>query len=162
MAKSRGRKVGESAVGLLLLLKVVCFGLLVTLLVVAGAWTSWSDGKDAMLSGRERGTMTISSCGEAKCTGTFVPNGSGSVRPKVTIDKAVTRKVGQKLDVAVKPGTTTVVRTGLGGILHAWLPFAGALFLASLIVAGGLGLRRTAWGVGVLGFAVLLSAFIAR
>ena len=63
--------------------------------------------------------------------------------------------------MTVKPGTTQAVRTGSAGILHAWVPFAGSLLLAALVVAGGMRLRRTAWVMGLLGAVLLGAAFAA-
>ncbi len=68
---------------------------------------------------------------------------------------------GERVEVTVKPGTTQAVRTGSAGILHAWVPFAGALLLAALVVAGGMRLRRTAWVMGLLGAVLLGAAFAA-
>jgi hypothetical protein len=46
-------------------------------------------------------------------------------------------------------------------MLHAWVPFAGSLLLAALVVAGGMRFRRTAWVMGLLGAVLLGAAFAA-
>jgi len=140
--------------------KVVLLSGVVLVLVMAGVWTSWRTAQDVMpAKGREHGTMTVGACGEDLCTGSFVPTGAGVARPKVSIDKSSTRRTGEKLAVAVRPGTDEVVRTGWGGVLQAWVPLAGALLLASVVLAGGLRMRRTAWVSGVAGGVLLVAAF---
>ncbi|QLH23750.1 hypothetical protein [Streptomyces sp. Rer75] len=159
--RSRTRRAGESMYGLLLLAKNVAMTLVALLILVAGVWSSWSDAKPTMLTkGLERGTLTVSRCDDDWCTGRFTPGSKGSEAPaKVRVDAAVTDGTGERLLVAVKPGTDEVVRTGTAGILHAWVPFGGSLLLASLVVAGGLRMRRTAWGLGLAGAAVLGASF---
>jgi hypothetical protein len=159
--RSGVRRAGESAYGLLLVGKNTVMAGVALLLLVAGVWTSWGTAQHAMLSkGRERGTVTVAKCGEEMCTGPFVPaDAAAPERPKVKIEKAVTHKQGERLLVAVKPGTDQVIRTGWAGVLHAWLPLGGALFLAALVVAGGLRMRRTAWGLALLGAALLGASF---
>jgi hypothetical protein len=61
----------------------------------------------------------------------------------------------------VVPDTDELIRTGLGGLLHAWLPFAGALLLASPLIGAGLRMTRTAWGTGLAGAALLVATFLA-
>ncbi|MGP3984164.1 hypothetical protein [Streptomyces sp. KR80] len=159
--RSRFRRAGESAYGLLLVGKNTVMAAVALLLLVAGVWTSWDTAQHAMLAkGRERGTVTIARCGEDTCTGPFVPAGpEGRPRAKVTIDRAVTHKKGERLLVAVRPGTDEVVRTGNAGVLYAWVPFGGALLLSALVVAGGLRMRRTAWALGLLGLTLLGASF---
>jgi hypothetical protein len=159
--RSRTRRAGESAYGLLLVVKNVVMTGVALLLLVGGVWTSWGTAQHAMLTkGRERGTVTIAKCDSDTCWGPFVPADRGAPdRPKVTIDKRVTHKTGERLLVAVKPGTDEVVRTGWGGVLHAWVPLAGSFMLAALVVAGGLRMRRTAWALGLLGAALLGASF---
>ncbi|KAF4405417.1 MULTISPECIES: hypothetical protein [Streptomyces] len=156
------RRAGESAFGLLLVSKYALMAAVALLLLVAGVWTSWDSAQHAMLTkGRERGTVTIETCSQDTCTGPFTPaDPAGEVRPEVTIDKAVTSEKGERLAVAVKPGTEEVVRTGTAGVLHSWVPFAGSLLLAALVVAGGLRMRRTAWATGALGAVLLAGAFL--
>lgn len=138
-------------------------GLLALLLLVAGVWTSWNTAQYAMLVKAEgRGTMTVSSCTEETCTGPYVPTaGKGGPRAKVSIAAGAAPDKGERVEVVLKPGTAHAVRTGAAGVLHAWVPFAGALLLAALVVAGGMRLRRTAWVMGLLGAVLLGAAFAA-
>ncbi|MCL7495329.1 MULTISPECIES: hypothetical protein [Streptomyces] len=161
--RSRTRRVGESAYGALLLARTGLMGLLALLLLVAGVWTSWHTAQYAMLvKARERGMMTVSACESERCTGSYVPTGGdGRRRARVTIVQAAAPDKGERVEVTVKPGTTQAVRTGSAGILHAWVPFAGSLLLAALVVAGGMRLRRTAWVMGLLGAVLLGAAFAA-
>lgn len=161
--RSRTRRVGESAYGALLVARVAVMGLLALLLLVAGVWTSWHTAQYAMLvKARERGLMTVSACAGERCTGPYEPTGGdGRRRPKVTIAQAAAPDKGERVEVVVEPGTTHAVRAGTAGILHAWVPFAGALLLAALVVAGGMRLRRTAWVMGLLGAVLLGAAFAA-
>ncbi|MEU5615055.1 hypothetical protein AB0H03_41300 [Streptomyces sparsogenes] len=159
--RSRTRRAGENAYGLLLLTKNLVMAGLALFVLVAGVWYSWATAKPAMFTKNlERGTVTVSRCGDDWCTGTFAPTGdSGRARARVRIDKAVADGPGDRLPVALKPGTDEAVRTGWAGVLHAWVPFAGSLLLASLMVAGGLRLRRTAWALGLTGAALLAASF---
>lgn len=159
--RSRTRRAGESMYGLLLLAKNVAMTLVALLILVAGVWSSWSDAKPTMLTkGLERGTLTVSRCDDDWCTGRFTPGSKGAeARARVRVDAAVSVGTGERLLVAVKPGKNEVVRTGTAGILHAWVPFGGSLLLASLVVAGGLRMRRTAWGLGLAGAALLGASF---
>lgn len=159
--RSRTRRASESAYGLLLLTKNVVMALLALLVLVAGVWYSWATAEPAMFTKNlERGTVTVAHCDDDWCTGAFTAtDGSGRARAKVRIDKAVTDGQGDRLPVALKRGTDEAVRTGWPGILHAWVPFAGSLLLAALIVAGGLRFRRTAWALGLTGAALLASSF---
>ncbi|MEU6330700.1 hypothetical protein ABZ851_25985 [Streptomyces sp. NPDC047049] len=161
--RSRTRRVGESAYGALLLARTGVMGLLALLLLVAGVWTSWHTAQYAMLvKARERGMMTVSSCAAERCTGSYVPTGGdGRPRSRVTIAEAAAGGKGERVEVTVEPGTARAVRTGAAGILHAWVPFAGSLLLAALVVAGGMRLRRTAWVMGLLGAVLLGAAFAA-
>ncbi|MFI5523855.1 hypothetical protein [Streptomyces platensis] len=160
--RSRTRRVGESAYGALLVVRVGVMGLLALLLLVAGVWTSWQTAQYAMfVKGRSRGMMTVSACAGERCTGPYVPSSGAAGRlAKVSIAEGAADK-GSRVEVAVKPGTTHAVRTGAAGILHAWVPFAGSLLLAALVVAGGMRLRRTAWVMGLLGAVLLGAAFAA-
>lgn len=159
--RSPTRRAGESAYGMLLLARNIAMAAMTVLVLVAGVWTSWSTAQYTMpTKGRERGTMTVARCGTETCSGSFVPAGGGENRPKVTIDKAaVTQGKGERLLVAVKPGTDEVVRTGGAGILYSWMPFAGSLLLGALLVAGGLRMRRTAWAMGLLGVGLMAGTF---
>ncbi|MBQ0987264.1 hypothetical protein KBZ10_22635 [Streptomyces sp. F63] len=162
------RRAGESAYGLLLAGKQALMAAVALLVLTAGVYTSWDAAQHAMLTkGRERGTVTIERCDGDVCEGRFEPaEASGAPaegeaeQRTVTVVEAAGRKRGERLPVAVKPGTDEAVRTGLGGVLHAWIPFAGSLLLAALVVAGGLRMRRTAWGLGLAGAALLGGAFL--
>jgi hypothetical protein len=174
MRRSRIRRAGESAVGMLLLAKVGLMALLAALLLVAGAWTSWDTAEPAMFSDdAERGTFTVEKCGEDECHGSFTPrDGDGKARDGVTISKTVAEGQSEPLDVALRgddrgdrgdggdAAHAEVVRTGPAGMLYAWVPLAGALLLASVVVAGGLRLRRTAWVMALLGAGVMGASFL--
>ncbi|WP_367125195.1 hypothetical protein [Streptomyces phytohabitans] len=166
--RSRMRRAGESAYGLLLLAKAGLTALLVVLLLAAGAWTSWDTAEPAMFpEDGKRGTFTVEKCGTDRCHGSFTPRGDGGrARDGVSISRTVAEGRGRTLDVALRTGSAgdgpdaEAVRTGPAGTLYAWVPLAGALLLASVVVAGGLRLRRTAWvlallGVGVMGASAL-------
>ncbi|MFD9817034.1 hypothetical protein [Streptomyces sp. NPDC059080] len=134
--------------------------LVASVLLVAGVWTSWGSARYAMgVSGREHGTLTVASCDDERCAGPFVPEGAGRRRARVSLVKAASPGVGERVTVALRPGGERAVRTGAAGVLHAWAPFAGALLLAALVVAGGLRWRRTAWGMGLCGVALLVGAW---
>ncbi|GAA2961479.1 hypothetical protein GCM10020227_31250 [Streptomyces flavovirens] len=79
----------------------------------------------------------------------------------MTIERSVAVRKGDRFPVVVKPGTGEVVRTGVPGFLHAWVPLGGALVLSALVLAGGMRLTRTAWGAGVAGAALLAATFFA-
>ena len=186
--RSRTRRAGESAYGVLLLAKVALMALVAAVLVLAGTWTSWTKASVAMM-GDVRGQVTIESCGQDTCKGPFVREGgesdesaesgkggegsadgdresggkpgerSGGKEDRVTVAKSVSGEPEQTLEVAVRPGTAEAVRTGPGGVLYAWLPLGGALLLASLVVAGGLRMRRTALGMGATGALTMAAAW---
>ncbi|MGW5864777.1 hypothetical protein ACWFRJ_21680 [Streptomyces sp. NPDC055239] len=153
----------------LLLVRRTAMGGLAALLLAAGVWASWGTARHVMLSDeRERGTMRVSRCSSDECVGPYVPSsassgsgsGSGSeARERVVIDRSIGERKGVRIPVVVKPGTSEVVRTGGPGFLHAWLPLGGALLLASVVVAGGLRLPRTAWTLALAGGALLTGAF---
>ncbi|GGN37764.1 hypothetical protein [Streptomyces fuscichromogenes] len=144
-------------------LRVVSMGAVAVLILVAGVWGSWGTAQDVMLTkGRERGTVTVTACGDDTCTGPFAPVSTGaSKRASVVMDKSVGVRKGQTYDVIVKPGTEDVVRSGPAGVLYSWVPLGGALLLASVVVAGGLRLTRVAWLLGGSGIALLTAAFAA-
>jgi hypothetical protein len=159
--RSRSRRIAEGAWGLVLLARVVGVSALVVLLLASGAWDSWRTAHFVMLTkGRERGTMTLVSCGDSTCTGPFSPQGSATARPKVSISLPIRHRTGDHVPVAVEPGTDKVVRAGWGGILFAWVPLGGALLLSAVVIAGGLRMRRTAWGFAAAGAALLAGAFL--
>lgn len=159
--RSRFRKAGESAFGALLLARLAFMGLLTVTLVLAGVWVSWDTTVHAMVAdGRERGTMTLRECDDDSCTGPFTPfTVNGTPRDTVTLDQAIGREPGETLAVALRPGTDEAVRTGPAGVLYAWLPLAGALLLAAVVIAGGLRMARTAWATASLGLTLLAAAF---
>ncbi|MFJ7066534.1 hypothetical protein [Streptomyces sp. NPDC101115] len=136
--------------------------LVVLLLLVAGAWSSWDTAQHVLLSkGREHGTLTVTGCNEETCSGRYTSEDPGSAHHTLTIEHSVAAEKGQTLPVVVKPGTAEAVRTGWGGGLHAWLPLGGALLLAAPLVGGGLRMARTGWSVAAAGAALLLGAFFA-
>ncbi|MFF9559430.1 hypothetical protein ACF1DY_26885 [Streptomyces albus] len=155
--RSRVRRLGESAFGLLLLARAGLMALIALVLVVAGAWTSWDTASVAM-AGDERGTVTVGPCGDDECTGTFHAEDTAE-QQKVTVSEFVSGGRGQTLAVAVKPGTGHVVRTGPAGILYSWVPLGGALLLASLVIAGGLRMRKTAFVTGACGALIMGGAW---
>lgn len=137
-------------------------GCVVLLLLVAGALSSWDSAHHIVLAkGREHGTMTVTGCGSEVCTGPYAPSDGGSGRSRVSVEKSVAAKKGDRFPVVVKPGTFEVVRTGTPGFLHAWVPLGGALVLAALVIGGGLRLTRTAWGAGIAGAVLLVATFVA-
>ncbi|MFH9094631.1 hypothetical protein ACH4K5_18690 [Streptomyces albidoflavus] len=160
--RSRTRRAGESAYGLMLLGGRALMGFLALLLLVAGAWASWPAAQHVMFpQSREHGTMTVARCGADHCTGPFAPvSDNATRRSQVTVERSVAADEGAELPVVLKPGTTAVVRSGFPGLLHAWVPLGGALLLASVVVAGGMRLRRTAWGLAGVGALLLTGAFL--
>ncbi|MEU8624910.1 hypothetical protein [Streptomyces sp. NPDC048669] len=137
-------------------------GGVVLLLLVAGVLSSWDTAHHIVLAkGREHGTMTVTGCGSEVCTGPYTPADDGSGRSRVSVEKSVAAKKGDRFPVVVKPGTFEVVRTGTPGFLHAWVPLGGALVLAALVIGGGLRLPRIAWGAGIAGAVLLVATFFA-
>ncbi|MBQ0866561.1 hypothetical protein ACH4RA_23805 [Streptomyces smyrnaeus] len=155
--RSRMRRLGESAFGMLLLARAGLMALIALVLVVAGVWTSWETAATAM-TGDERGTVTVKECGDDECTGTFLSEKT-SEPERVTVSEFVSGGEGQTVDVAVQPGTDHVIRTGPAGILYAWVPLGGALLLASLVIAGGLRMKRTALLTGACGALIMAGAW---
>ncbi|MET8688353.1 hypothetical protein ABZV77_29520 [Streptomyces sp. NPDC004732] len=146
---------------LLLLGRRTAMGALAALLLVAGVWASWGTAQHVMLTeGRERGVMTVTRCDSDACVGWYASSSHGTgPRRRVVIERSIAEKKGERIPVALKPGTHDAVRTGGPGFLHAWLPFGGALLLSSVVVAGGLRLRRTAWTLALSGTALLTASF---
>ena len=157
------RRAGESAYGLLLLLRTALMGAVATVLLMAGAWASLNTAQYVVADrGGVRGTMTVEVCEERVCTGPFTPDAAGgAARPEVTVDAPVAHRAGERLPVVLRPGTDEVLWAGVAGVLYTWLPFAGSLVLASLVIAGGLRMRRTAWVAGLSGGALMAAAFMA-
>ncbi|WP_240958464.1 hypothetical protein [Streptomyces barkulensis] len=166
------RRAGESAYGLLLLARAALMGVVAAVLVMAGVWVSLDGTRQAVAErGAVRGTMTVAECDGWRCTGPFAPEGGGEgARAEVAVEAPVSYEAGERLPVALWPGRegsdgsdgsdgAEAVRTGTAGVFYAWLPLAGALVLASPVIGGGLGMRRTAWGAGLLGVALMGAAF---
>jgi hypothetical protein len=143
--------------------RLAAMGAVAGLILIAGVWASWGTAQHVMLGkGREQGTMTVKACSGERCTGLYTPTSAGSkARARVTIEQSVAVKKGQTYTVTVKPGSSDVVRSGPAGLLYAWVPLAGALLLASVVVAGGLRLTRVAWVMAGLGIAQLTVTFLA-
>lgn len=156
------RSSGQSAYAALRFGRLAAMGTVAALILVAGVWGSWGTAQHVMLSkGREQGTMTVTKCSGDTCTGPYAPASAGSrARARVTIDEAVAVRKGRTYTVTVKPGSSDVVRSGPAGILYAWVPLGGALLLASVVVAGGLRLRRAAWVLAGAGIAQLTATFL--
>jgi hypothetical protein len=160
--RSRSRRAAEGAWGLVLLARMAALAALALLILVSGGWESWRTAHYVMLTkGRERGTVTLVSCGDSSCTGPFAPRDeTAAARAKVTVSMPVRHHVGDRVPVVMKPGTDTAVRAGAGGLLFSWVPLGGALLLAAVVAAGGLRMRRTAWGLAAAGAALLAGAFL--
>jgi hypothetical protein len=143
--------------------RLAAMGTVAVLILIAGVWASWGTAQHVMLTkGRERGTMTVTRCADERCTGSYQPTSVGSTaRDRVVLASTVAVEKGQTYTVAVKPGSDEVVRTGPGGLLYAWVPLGGALLLASMVVAGGLGLTRLGWAFGGAGLTLVTAAFVA-
>ncbi|MCX4964202.1 hypothetical protein OHA98_05095 [Streptomyces sp. NBC_00654] len=142
--------------------RLAAMGLVALLLLVAGAWSSWNTAHHVVLSkGREHGTLTVTGCGEEWCTGPYEPDAKSPDRSRLTVEKSVAAKKGDRFPVVVKPGTDAAVRVGTAGFLHAWMPLGGSLLLAALVIGGGLRLSRTAWGFGTAGAVLLVATFVA-
>ncbi|WTX15842.1 hypothetical protein OG303_29005 [Streptomyces sp. NBC_00005] len=142
--------------------RLAAMGTVAALILIAGVWASWKTAPYVMLTkGRERGTIEVTRCGDDTCTGPFTSLAQGSSdHDRVVIEKTVAVKKGQTYTVVVKPGSDEVVRSGPAGILYSWVPFGGALLLASVVVAGGLGRTRTGWVMAGSGVALLTAAFV--
>ncbi|MEU6089183.1 hypothetical protein ABZ865_20655 [Streptomyces sp. NPDC047085] len=142
--------------------RVAAMGAVAALILFAGVWGSWGTAQHVMLTkGRERGMVRVTDCTHEVCSGPFTPGSEGArARGRVEIAKTVAVREGQTYDVVLKPGTADAVRSGPAGILYAWLPLAGALVLASVVVAGGMRLSRVAWVLAVSGVALLTAAFV--
>ncbi|GAB2937905.1 hypothetical protein GCM10027075_42780 [Streptomyces heilongjiangensis] len=143
--------------------RLAAMGVVALVILVAGVWGSWGCAQHVMLGkGREHGTMTVSRCDGSVCWGPYEPVSAGSTaRQRVTIEQSVAVESGGTYSVVVKPGSSDVVRTGPAGLLHAWVPLGGALLLASVVVAGGLRMRRSAWVLGGAGLALVTAAWVA-
>ncbi|MFE7647070.1 hypothetical protein [Streptomyces phaeoluteigriseus] len=143
--------------------RLAAMGLVASLILVAGVSGSWGTAQHVMLTkGREQGTIEVARCGADRCSGPYTPLSSGSqARARVVIEKTVAVRTGQTYSVVIKPGGDEVVRSGPAGVLYAWVPMGGALLLASVVVAGGLGRARWGWVLAGSGMALLTAAFLA-
>ncbi|MPY62533.1 hypothetical protein [Streptomyces spongiae] len=161
-ATAASRAPREGAAVALRLGRLASMGTVAALILIAGVWASWGTAQHVMLTkGREQGTMRVTRCAGDVCTGPYTPASEGSrARDRVEIERTVAVKRGQTYSVAVKPGSSDVVRTGPSGLLYSWVPFGGALLLASVVVAGGLRMNRTAWVLGGSGLALITAAFV--
>ncbi|WP_210719406.1 hypothetical protein [Streptomyces galbus] len=143
--------------------RAAAMGAVAVLVLIAGVWASWGTAQHVMLTkGRERGTVTVTRCGEDTCSGPYAPVSAGSTaRARVVIDRSVGVRAGRTYAVVVKPDSDRVVRSGAAGVLYAWVPLGGALLLASVVVAGGLRRPRAGWLLAGSGVALLTAAFLA-
>ncbi|MER5475244.1 hypothetical protein ABZX90_15010 [Streptomyces sp. NPDC002935] len=153
----------QSAYAALRFGQLAAMGVVTALILIAGVWASWGTAQHVMLSkGREHGTIAVRACSGEVCTGPYTPASQGSrARAHVVIEQSVAVKKGRTYTVTVKPGSDEVVRSGPAGLLYSWVPLAGALLLASVVVAGGLRLKRTAWLMAGTGIAQLTLTFLA-
>ncbi|MFE9807625.1 hypothetical protein ACFYRN_26120 [Streptomyces sp. NPDC005227] len=153
----------QSAYAALRLGRLAAMGAVTLLILVAGVWASWGTAQHVMLGkGRERGTLAVVSCADGTCWGPFTPLSPGyRARDRVSIDQEPAVRKGRTYTVTVKPDSDEVVRSGPAGLLYAWSPLAGALLLASVVVAGGLRLTRLGWVMAGAGLALLTAAFVA-
>lgn len=159
--KSR-RASRQASVAALRFGRLASMGTVAALIMIAGVWASWGTAQHVMLTkGRESGTIEVTRCGADTCTGPYTPLSEGSTpRTRVVIEKTVAVEKGQTYTVVVKPSSDDVVRSGPAGILYAWVPLGGALLLASVVVAGGLGRTRGAWVMAGAGIMLLTAAFV--
>ncbi|MYS21071.1 hypothetical protein GTW78_12790 [Streptomyces sp. SID4948] len=142
--------------------RVVAAVALALLILVASGWDSWQTAQYVVLTkGREQGAVTLTACDASdECTGPFAPKGTATARDQVTVSLPVRHHVGDQVNVVMKPGTDTAIRSGPGGLLFAWVPFGGGLLLAAVVAAGGLRNTRIAWGLAAVGAALLGGAFL--
>ncbi|MFE1288528.1 hypothetical protein [Streptomyces sp. NPDC058751] len=153
----------QSAYAVLRFGQLAAMGVVTGLILIAGVWASWGTAQHVMLGkGREQGTIAVRSCSGDVCAGPYTPVSAGSrARARVVIDRSVAVEKDRTYTVTVKPGSDEVVRSGPAGLLYAWVPFGGALLLASVVVAGGLRLTRVAWLMAGTGVALLTATFLA-
>ncbi|MFI7501190.1 hypothetical protein ACIBVL_22330 [Streptomyces sp. NPDC049687] len=166
-ASSHRRKGGspsarQASVATLRFGRLAAMGVVAVLILLAGVWGSWGTAQQVMLTkGRERGTVEVTRCGEETCSGPYTPLSAGSTaRARVVIERSVAVEKGRTYTVVVKPDGDEVVRSGPAGVLYAWVPLGGALLLASVVVAGGLGRARVGWVLAGSGVALLTAAFV--
>ncbi|GGU90348.1 hypothetical protein GCM10010260_25980 [Streptomyces filipinensis] len=142
--------------------RVAAMGAVAALILFAGVWGSWGTAQHVMLAkGHEAGTVRVTRCAGDVCTGPFTPTSAGArARAHVELGKSVAVRAGRTYDVVLRPGTSDAVRSGPAGILYAWVPFGGALLLASVVVAGGMRLTRVAWVLAGSGAVLLTATFV--
>ncbi|MER6029366.1 hypothetical protein [Streptomyces sp. NPDC001851] len=142
--------------------RVAAMGALAALILFCGVWGSWGTAQHVLLTkGRESGTVRVTRCAGGVCTGPFTPTSQGArARARVELGQSVAVREGRTYDVVLKPGSADAVRSGPAGILYAWVPFGGALLLASVVVAGGMRLTRAGWVLAGAGIALLTAAFV--
>ncbi|OIV38873.1 hypothetical protein BIV57_03825 [Mangrovactinospora gilvigrisea] len=144
-------------------LKVVFFELVVLVLLVSGFWMGVKGTQDATGSTRVRGSMAVAACSTTSgCTGTFTPDRSGDSAPRTVRISTIAAHKGEKVAVALRPGTNVAVRTGVAGFLLAWVVFGGALLLGGLLLRLGAGLPRPAGALALAGAVVLGAAWLGR
>ncbi|MFE6285896.1 hypothetical protein [Streptomyces sp. NPDC057877] len=154
----------RGAAGALWFGRLAAMGVVAALILIAGVWASWGTAQYVMLTkGRETGTVQLTRCEDEWCGGPFEPGGGVSVsdHDRVVVERSVAVEEGRTYTVVLKPGSAEAVRSGPAGVLYAWVPFGGALLLASVVVAGGLGRTRLAWLMAGAGAALLTAAFVA-
>ncbi|AWW39157.1 membrane protein [Streptomyces sp. AS58] len=142
--------------------RLAAMGAVAVLILIAGVWASWSSAQYVMLTkGRESGTIEVAGCAGDTCGGRYTPLSAGSqARERVLIENTAAVRDGETYTVVMKPGGSEVIRSGPAGVLYSWVPLGGALLLASVVVAGGLGRTRAAWMMAGAGFAVITAAFL--
>ncbi|MFI6037608.1 hypothetical protein ACIBBD_26215 [Streptomyces sp. NPDC051315] len=159
----RGRgSVRPASVAALRYGRLAAMGVVAVLILIAGVWGSWGSAQHVMLTkGREQGTVEVAGCGAETCWGPYAPLSAGSTaRARVVIERSVAVRAGQTYTVVVKPDGDEVVRSGPAGVLYAWIPMGGALLLASVVVAGGLGRTRWGWVLAGSGVALWTAVFV--
>ncbi|MFE0451945.1 hypothetical protein ACFW2D_11735 [Streptomyces sp. NPDC058914] len=160
--RGSARPSRQVSVAALRLGRLAAMAAVAVLILVAGVWGSWGTAQHVMLTkGREQGTIEVARCGAGSCWGPYTPLSAGSqARTRVVIEKTVAVRAGQTYTVVVKPEGDEVVRSGPAGVLYSWVPMGGALLLASVVVAGGLGRARAGWVLAGSGVALLTAVFV--
>lgn len=155
-----GRRHGTA----LLVLRVLVFGAAALALLAAGAWSGFTDTRDAVSSDRARGTVRVTHCGSTLCTGPFTPSSGASAQraPRVSLPRYAVGSEHERLQVARVPNSDEAVRTGPSGLVQAWMLFGGALLLCAVLLFSGLGLRRTSVLLAILGALVVVATFATR
>ncbi|MEU1176654.1 hypothetical protein ABZ464_03220 [Streptomyces sp. NPDC005820] len=160
--RSGSPKARQASTAALRFGRLAAMGVVAALILFAGVWGSWGTAQQVMLTkGREHGTIEVTRCGAQTCSGPYTPLSEGSTaRSRVVIERSVAVRKGRTYTVVVKPDGDEVVRSGPAGVLYAWVPMGGALLLASVVVAGGLGRARWGWALAGSGVALLTAAFV--